>query len=305
MDVLCVGHAAWDISVFVAGYPAENSKREIHTMIECGGGPAANAAFLLSRWGVASAFAGVVGADAYGGRIEREFSEAGTDTALMRKNANDVTPVSVILVNEQNGSRTIINRKAPRAGTPLRLFGESRSISIQPPRVLLFDGHEPEASLDAMALFPQAKTILDAGSLREGTRELAKRVDYLVASERFARELGGLPDLESTPNQDTAVATLHRHNGKPVVITCGERGLLHGAAGRVERLPAFPAKVCDTTAAGDIFHGAFAYGILTGLPWLETLRLASATAALSVAARGGRTSIPTLAQVKEMLSHAG
>ena len=57
MDVLCVGHAAWDISVFVASYPAENSKREIHTMIECGGGPAANAAFLLSRWGVASAFA--------------------------------------------------------------------------------------------------------------------------------------------------------------------------------------------------------------------------------------------------------
>ena len=308
MDVLCVGHAAWDISVFVASYPAENSKREIHTMIECGGGPAANAAFLLSRWGVASAFAGVVGADEYGGRIEREFSEAGTDIALMRRNADDVTPVSVILVNEQNGSRTIINRKAPRTGTPLRLSGGSRppdAIWPQPPRVLLFDGHEPEASLEAMALFPQAKTILDAGSLREGTRDLAKRVDYLVASERFARELSGLPDLESAKNQDAAVVALHRHNGKPVVITCGERGLLYGTAGRVERLPAFPAKVCDTTAAGDIFHGAFAYGILTGLPWPETLRLASATAALSVAARGGRTSIPALAQVKEMLSHAG
>ena len=372
MDVLCVGHAAWDISVFTAGYPAENSKLEIHTMIECGGGPAANAAFLLSRWGAAAAFAGVVGTDAYGERIAREFSDAGTDITLMRRHDGDVTPVSVILVNEQNGSRTIINRKAPRAGAPLRLArvtelspttcsphpdplpsqargegnqpqsrtsaqkgvphsgaegfslspqqrGEGRGegpwqpndssfVSApawpQPPRVLLFDGHEPEASLEAMKLFPQAKSILDAGSLRDGTRELARRVDYVVASERFARELGNLPDLESVENQDAAVAALHRRNGKPVVITCGERGLLHGTAGRVERLPAFPVKACDTTAAGDIFHGAFAYGVLAGLPWVETLRLASATAALSVAARGGRTSIPTLAQVKEMLRHA-
>ena len=309
MDVLCVGHAAWDISVFVAGYPAENSKREIHTMIECGGGPAANAAFLLSRWGVAAAFAGVVGADTYGERIAREFSDAGTDITLMRRNPGDVTPVSVILVNEQNGSRTIINRKAPCAGASLRLLSGSHSPGIETPRVLLFDGHELEASLDAMALFPQARSILDAGSLRDGTRELAKRVDYLVASERFARELSGLPDLESAENQAAAVTALHRckagRGSNPVVVTCGERGLLHGAAGRVERLAAFPAQACDTTAAGDIFHGAFAYGILTGLPWLETLRLASATAALSVAVRGGRTSIPTLARVKEMLGHVG
>jgi sugar/nucleoside kinase (ribokinase family) len=61
----------------------------------------------------------------------------------------------------------------------------------------------------------------------------------------------------------------------------------------------------DTTAAGDIFHGAFVYGVLTGLSSEETLRLAAAAAALSVTVRGGRTSIPTLSQVQEMLRHAG
>ena len=49
MDVLCIGHASWDISFFLDGYPAENSKLEIDAMHECGGGPAANAAYLLSR----------------------------------------------------------------------------------------------------------------------------------------------------------------------------------------------------------------------------------------------------------------
>ena len=42
MDVLCVGHAAWDVSVYVAEYPAENSKCETRTLLECGGGPAAS-----------------------------------------------------------------------------------------------------------------------------------------------------------------------------------------------------------------------------------------------------------------------
>ena len=37
MDVLCVGHASWDISVSVDGFPAENSKCEIRTMLECTG----------------------------------------------------------------------------------------------------------------------------------------------------------------------------------------------------------------------------------------------------------------------------
>ena len=66
MDALCIGHASWDISFFLDGFPAENSKSEIQTMMECGGGRAANAACLLSRWGVACALAASLGDDAYG-----------------------------------------------------------------------------------------------------------------------------------------------------------------------------------------------------------------------------------------------
>lgn len=303
MDVLCVGHAAWDISLFVSEYPRENTKCEIRTMLECGGGPAANAAYLLSLWGVRCALAATIGADLYGARMVQEFSAAGTDLTLLRQSPTSATPVSVILVNESNGSRTIINHKAPEEEPPLRL--SPAPAWTQAPRVLLFDGHELEASLDAMRLFPEAHTILDAGSSRPGTLELARQVDYLVSSERFARQLSGLKDLESPESQAAAVGALYRYNGKPVVITCGERGLLYGTDHHVERLPAFPATAIDTTGAGDIFHGAMAYGVLAGLGWRETLRLAAAAAALSVAVRGGRTSIPRLDQVEEFLHASG
>lgn len=307
MDVLCVGHAAWDLSVFLAGFPAENSKSEIQTMIECGGGPAANAACLLSRWGVPCALAAAVGDDAYGERFAEEQAQAGTDLALLRRSAGHPTPLSVILINECNGSRTIINRQAPRAGEPLRLFTEAQTphaIWPRPPRVLLFDGHEREASLDAMRAFPRARTILDAGSLRPGTRALASRVDFLVCSERFAVEFSGVPDLNTAERETAALGALYRCNGHPVVVTCGERGVLHGAGERVEHLAAWPVEAHDTTGAGDVFHGAFAFGVLHGLPWLETLRLAIAAASLSVTRRGGRTSIPSLTAVREALRHA-
>jgi len=69
-------------------------------------------------------------------------------------------------------------------------------------------------------------------------------------------------------------------------------------------LPAFPATVVDTTAAGDIFHGAFAYGVLNEKPLQENLRFASMTASLSVQLPGGRKSVPPIARVKEALTNA-
>ena len=303
MDVLCVGHAAWDISALVAEYPAENSKCEIRTLLECGGGPAANAAYLLASWGASCALAATVGSDDYADRALAELSQAGIDVTLVHRSPTDPTPVSIILVNEQSASRTIVNRKAPSATARCRITRRPRW--PQTPKVLLFDGHELEASLEAMAIFPDAMTILDAGSARPGAVELARRVDHLVASERFARQLSGVAELHSHAQQAAAMRSLWGHNGRPVVITCGERGLLFGTGDDFQHIPAFEVDSIDTTAAGDVFHGAFAYGVFKGLAMEETLRLAAAAAALSTTVRGGRTSIPSLARVEEFLPHAG
>src|ERR1700679_1430425 len=114
IDVLCIGHAAYDVSMFVDEFPAENSKRETHALLQSGGGPAANAACLLSSWGSHCAFAGLVGDDDYGRRIRAEFEAAGTEISLLELRPAYDTPLSFILVNQKNGSRTIVNRKAQK-----------------------------------------------------------------------------------------------------------------------------------------------------------------------------------------------
>lgn len=293
-EVLCVGHAAYDLSVFVSKYPVENSKYETQDLRESGGGPAANAAFLLAKWGMPVAFAGLVGDDDVGQRVRAELARGGVDISLLELRPGHATPFSVILVNRQNGSRTIINRKLP--GQFLQLTPEQ--LAPFSPKVLLFDGHELDASLAALRAFPDAISILDAGSWRDGTARLAGRVHYLAASERFARQTTGLPDLGDEDAQRACVEDLRNKYGAKVVVTLGERGLVADAGEGFQYLPAFPAKTIDTTAAGDIFHGAFAYAIARGLPFSEGLRLSAKAAALSVETPGGRSSIPTLERVQ-------
>lgn len=287
-EVLCIGHAAWDRIVTVREMPAEDTKAEATGLRESGGGPAANAAYLLSKWGVPTSFAGVVGEDEAGRQIAAEFRTVGTDLSGLEMRPGHQTPVSIVIVSERRGTRTIITRKVPTG--PLSL---SAALTAAP-QVLLFDGHELEASLQALERFPTAISILDAGSLRDGTKALAERVDHVVASERFAAQVMGWPGLRTREEQAEAVARLHAINKKSVVITQGIRGLIYGNDDECYHLPAFSATTIDTTAAGDIFHGAFAYGVLRKMHFLQALELGSMAAALSVERPGGRESIPSL-----------
>jgi sulfofructose kinase len=301
IDVLCVGHAAYDLSCFVDSFPAENTKCEITQMLESGGGPAANAAYLLSQWEVQSGFAGLIGNDSYGRKIKDEFDAVGTDVSLLEMRADHSTPFSVIVINKQNGSRTIVNRKASAALLQI----DQASLEKLSSKVLLFDGHELPASLAALEAFSDAISILDAGSWREGTAELAGKVDYLAASERFATQATKIGKLDNEMNRRECIKQLREQYLTKIIVTLGERGLIADDGSGYFHLPAYPVKTVDTLAAGDIFHGALAFAILKEMSFRDGLRFASLTAAISVQSVGGRTSIPSLAKVQEAFANAG
>jgi len=294
-SALCVGQATWDLCFIVEGYPAENAKAETEVLIESGGGPAANASWLLASWGVPTALATVLGDDDYGRRALGELQQAGVDCRFVELLPNCPTPVSAIITNRSNGSRSIINRKTASLALSREVFPDFN------PGLLLFDGHELAASLAAMRAFPSAITVLDAGSLRDGTRELSSRVDYLVCSQRFAAQVTGEPDVGT--HWQECVRQVRELNRGVAVVTLGEHGLAFDDGAERGRLPALPVKAADTTAAGDIFHGAFAYAVLQGMSLSETLRLALTAAGLSVQEFGGRPSIPMLADVMATMKH--
>ncbi len=299
IEILCIGHSAYDITIPLSEYPVENMKYSVSSIVECGGGPAGNAAYLLSKWGIKTGYIGLLGNDIYGKKIIKEFEDIGSDISLACIENNYLTPLSTIIVNISNGSRTIINRKEPHENIIVNDH-ELRKIN---PKVILADGHELKASLEAIRVFPHAKTIIDAGSLKKDTIELAAIVDYLICSERFALDYCKMDSLETKNDFEKCICKLKELNKNNIVVTLGERGLIYEENNTVTSLPAFNVKAVDTTGAGDIFHGAFAYGVLKEFDLLYNLRFSSMTSALSVTKFGGRTSIPKLEEVNTKLNH--
>ena len=298
VEVLCIGHASCDVSLFVDEFPLENSKCEIRESLEACGGPAANAAWLLSSWGLQCAFAGLVGEDVQGRRTRDELVGVGANVSLLELRAGHATPLSMIIINKQNGSRTIVNRKL--AGAPLRL--DEATLRQLWPRVMLFDGHELEASMTALELFPDAISILDAGSWREGIAALANRVHYLAASERFALQATGMASLRDETEQRACLMKLRDKFRSKIIVTMGQGGLIVDDGSGFGHLPAFPARAVDTTAAGDSFCGSLVAALSQGLAMHQALPLACAAGALACTQPGAQSSIPQATDVAVFLA---
>lgn len=290
--VFAVGHATWDLLATVPTFPVEDEKQEITLLEESGGGPAATAACVAARWGLRAAFAGVVGADRRGQAIVDELLAHGVDCRLVERRAGHRTPTSLVIINAKNGSRTIINHKRPTAA--LQLAAAALQLA-ESPAILLFDGHELPAAEAALAAFPRASSILDAGSVREGTLALAGLVTHLAASMRFARQLTGIEPRQGPAAAESALAALRARFPDPtsITITLAEQGAItEHAGGLVQRFAAPAVQVVETTAAGDIWHGALAYGLARGADFADAVALAIAAASDSVTRPGGRASMP-------------
>jgi sulfofructose kinase len=280
IDVLCVGHASYDFVFSVPHHPAEDEKIFAQGFLGCGGGPAANAAVTVAKLGFKAAFAGYLGNDLYGERHRQELIEQGVDTRFIVR-GEAPTPLSAVLV-KPDGKRALINYKSetrPLAANALTFSGIN-------PKTVLFDGHEPHVSTAYCRVLRTQRipTVLDAGSLHEGTRALTGLVDYLVCSEKFALQVAETIEQALKQLAETAPA---------VVITLSERGLVWKKGGEEGALPAFDVASIDSTGAGDAFHGAFAAAVATGRDWIDSLRYASAAGALCCTRMGARPGLPS------------
>ncbi|MDD4932757.1 MAG: PfkB family carbohydrate kinase, partial [Methylacidiphilaceae bacterium] len=187
VDVLCVGHACFDLAFFVPHHPGPDEKLFSEKLVLAGGGPAANAAVAVRRLGGSSAFFGYLGSDPFGERHAQELAHEGVETSLLVRGSAP-TPLALSLV-KPDGSRSVVNHSA---ATP-KLEASLADRPWPTARTVLFDGHEPGISLPMVqeARRRGIPTVLDAGSLHEGTAKLAGLVDHLVASQRYAAQATG------------------------------------------------------------------------------------------------------------------
>lgn len=292
MNILCIGHAAYDTTVPVLEFPEENTKNRVPERLENGGGPANNAAYLLGKWGMNTYFAGIVGDDIDGKKIKQELENVNVSTKYLEFNKQHTTTSSFIIANQANGSRTIMTYRPSK----MKMSDIDISENID---VILVDGQEYEFSKKILAKYPNAISIIDAGRPIEEVIDLCYKVNYVVCSKEFAETVS--ETIIDTNDFNTLKIVIERLEEKfktNIVVTLESKGCLYRDSGIIKIMPSLEVKPVDSTGAGDIFHGAFTYAIANQYSYEDSLKIACIAGAISVTRLGSRRSMPEKEEMK-------
>ncbi|NYH79887.1 ribokinase [Actinopolyspora biskrensis] len=260
------------------------------------GGKGANQAIAAAKAGATTRFVGSVGTDGFGEQIRDTLAGTGVDTAGLRTVEGNSGTAHIVVDDE--GANSIVVVAGANASTD-RIDGEAEGL-IASSSCLLMQLETPLEGVEAAAEAAAAhgvRVVLTPAPAEPLPESLLSKVDLLVPNEHEAAVLTGQEDPE------LAVEAL-LHSVEEVVITLGERGVLYGnRTGKRLRVPAFPVRAVDTTAAGDTFVGALGAALAGEESVERALREGSAAAALSIGREGASSSMPSAAEIREFLEN--
>lgn len=295
IEVVGLGQACVDYLGRVPSYPREDGKMELLALRSQCGGPASTALVTLSRLGIKTSFLGSISDDPIGVEVLKGLKADQVDSSFLKITPGHTSQFAFIAVSRESGNRTIFWH---RGSAPALRKQEVDLSPFSGAKVLHLDGLMIEASIEAarQARARGLRVVLDAGTMREGSLDLLPQIDVLIASARFA-----VPLVGENPSVEESLEALSPFGPKEVVITLGSKGSTGWQRGKLFTQSAFPTDVVDTTGAGDVYHGAYIYGMLKGWDMARCMRFASATSALKCKAVGARAGIPTLSEVTRFL----
>ncbi|HWG59227.1 MAG TPA: PfkB family carbohydrate kinase [Candidatus Acidoferrales bacterium] len=285
-----VGINATDTIIRLPEFPSPDSKLELLSAQVSPGGQVASALVACRRWGLSARYTGKIGDDAAGKLQMGEMEREGVDAHWIIAERCS-SQIAYILVDDRNGERTVLwKRDAKIALRPEEIPAER----IRGARALLVDGHDTTAATHA-AQIARAEGIPVVGDFDNryaGVEALLEYVDFAISSKDFPMRLTGEHNLlKSLP------AIQSRFKCRLMAATLGRLGAIVWNAERFMLCPGFRIRAVDTTGAGDIFHGAFLYGVAHGWKLQETLEFSCAAAALNCEAAGARGGIASLENI--------
>lgn len=167
--------------------------------------------------------------------------------------------------------------------------------------MLHIDGHDTPAVEKAarVARDHNIPVSCDVDTIYPGFDRVLPLVDYLVSSSEFPGRWTGERDPFKALEQ---IQT--KHGMKFAAMTLGADGALARFDGKFIYVPGCVVNCVDTTGAGDVFHGAFCYSVINGMPLREALEFSCAMAALNCTKLGARGGIATADEARALMTTA-
>jgi len=266
------------------------------------GGNVRNSLVAVAALGVKAAYIGTMSGEVKWKSALDDFKENGVSTEFVDF-SDKSHPAEATIVITGDGERFIVYDDTPlhHLGLPSE---EKVAKALAGADLLLVDaGICPPGTLDVIKRCADLKIpiILDAEQffIEKGIiLEMITLSTDLILPLNFARLLTDKDDISEV------IDTLWNDSKNLVVITEGSKGCyLREKGDSVKKhMSAYEINAVDTNGTGDIFHGAYAYGLLNGMKTIENLEFASAAAASVASLPHGSVRKPSLSSIKEFMS---
>lgn len=254
------------------------------------GGKGLNQSIALTRAGLQTAHAGKIGPD--GEFLANTLREAGVDISLLRR--GDTATGHACIQVDATGQNSIL--LYPGANFALTEEEIRDTLNTVPPGTVLL--LQNEINLIPLLLeYARQQGLRIAINPAPCTPEVAayplNYAEWLFVNEVEAAQLAG---HEGKPEK-LAEELAARFPYPEIIMTLGAEGALFRHGDKMFRQPPVPAKVVDTTSAGDTFTGYFIAARLRGMSAEQSMLIAARAGALAVSRAGAAVSIPAADEV--------
>ena len=329
IDIVGIGASTLDRFIVVDHYPTGREVQQVVSSTTDGGGPVATALAVAGKYGARTAMIDSIGDDMVGRHILDDFEKYNVNTEAIQVERGANSGVATILVKQSTGERAVFFERST-ATEPV--FLDTYKQLIESSYILHINGRHRQLMRSAMAVAKEVGTIisLDGGAQRydEDMKSITEASHIVIVARDYAEK------YTSTTNLEDACRIIYERGALIAGVTDGANGSYFvwpdGTSYRCE--PFTQATVVDTTGAGDSFHGAFLANLVhtinhikgqdatstnkhdrASIHAVELLKacahsdlekaaiFASAVASLNTQGIGGRSPLPTLKSVQELI----
>jgi len=274
------------------------------------GGSAANTIYGLAKLGVATGFAGVVGDDAEGRILIKDFQKVGVDTSQIRVK-HEAKTGSVWCLSDRSGRRSLYvmpgaNNLLTMNDLDLTYINQANLLHVSS----FADDRQFQVLLELInGLDFKTKLSFAPGALyaTKGIKALAPiltRAYVLFINQNEIEQLTGedvINGADSCLKQGCQIVAVTLGRGKRLASNKTVTAYIRDAKSKyvIEAARRTRISALDTTGAGDAFTTGFLYGLLKGRGLEECGRLGDIVAQFSITEVGARQGLPTLNELSQ------
>lgn len=290
--IVVVGSTNMDMVVKTGHIPKPGETVLGGTFFMNPGGKGANQAVAVARLGGDVTFISKIGNDIFGKQSTKIFDDEGVDIGGIYAEVNSPSGIALITVDDKGENSIVV---APGANAFLNADNVQSAFDKYPQAsVLLVQLEIPMETVEAAINYAQSKSItviLNPAPMNKAVAKFLDKIDIITPNAHEAEALSNhtITDVDSAI---VAAKKIQQQGVKTVIITLGEEGAILLTEDEVHHISTPKVEAIDSTAAGDVFNGAFAVALSEGKSLKNAVTFACRAAAIAVTKMGAQSSIP-------------